>query len=259
MSSSIPNAPQKLKPTYPPPNLSSSSSSSSSSSAPPKEESESRQTRNLIHALNMTPHIEGGYFAEIDRNPHVIPNPFLSDHDSSSTTAEEARTAQTPLSGNDNIRNASTSIYYLLTPDRPQGHFHRNKGRTVHTVIQGRGRYVIIHADDEGEAGEGEGEMKRIETFVVGTDVSKGERMVWIVEGGKYKASFLLDGSGEGEGDGDGTGEGNGNREEDRLLISETVIPGFEYSDHDFLTLEKFKTLVSRDQADELEWLVRRT
>ena len=67
----------------------------------------------------------------------------------------------------------------------------------VHTLISGRGRYVLIHADEPGT-------KKRIETFVVGTDVTKGEKSVWIVEGGKYKASFLLDGA-EGE----------------RLLISE--------------------------------------
>jgi len=55
----------------------------------------------------------------------------------------------------------------------------------VHTLIQGRGRYVVIHADEEGE-------KKRVESFVVGQDVEAGERVVWIVEGGKYKASFLV-------------------------------------------------------------------
>lgn len=65
----------------------------------------------------------------------------------------------------------------------------------MHTLISGRGRYVLIHADEESE-GEGK---KRIETFVVGKDVERGERSVWVVEGGKYKASFLLDGE-DGEG-----------------------------------------------------------
>jgi hypothetical protein len=35
------------------------------------------------------------------------------------------------------------------------------------------------------------------------------------------------------------------------------VIPGFEYSDHDFLTRDKFERLVSKAQAQELGWLVR--
>jgi hypothetical protein len=39
----------------------------------------------------------------------------------------------------------------------------------------------------------------------------------------------------------------------------QTVIPGFEYSDHDFLTMEKFKDLVTEEQAKELEWLVRKS
>lgn len=52
---------------------------------------------------------------------------------------------------------------------------------------------MIIHAD------EGEGGKKRVETFVVGQDVGAGERLQWVVEGGKFKASYLLAG-GDGEG-----------------------------------------------------------
>jgi hypothetical protein len=38
----------------------------------------------------------------------------------------------------------------------------------------------------------------------------------------------------------------------------QTVIPGFDYSDHDFLTSEKFAGLVTEEQKEELEWLVRK-
>ena len=62
---------------------------------------------------------------------------------------------------------------------------------------KGRGRYVIVHADEvEGVKG-GEGEeieegkrwtgKARVETFVVGQRVEQGERLQWVVEGGKYK------------------------------------------------------------------------
>jgi len=57
----------------------------------------------------------------------------------------------------------------------------------MHTLHRGRGRYIVIHADEK----HGE-EKARIETFVVGHDINKGERLQWMVEGGKYKASFLL-------------------------------------------------------------------
>lgn len=41
------------------------------------------------------------------------------------------------------------------------------------------------------------------------------------------------------------------------LIVGQTVIPGFEYSDHDFLTENVFKALVTEEQAQELKWLVR--
>ncbi|KAF1925905.1 uncharacterized protein M421DRAFT_397611 [Didymella exigua CBS 183.55] len=192
---------------------------------------ETISTQTLIDTLKMTKHPEGGYFTELDRDPRTVSNPF-QDH-------PYATTAQAPLSGDNAVRNASTSILYLLTPHSPQGCFHRNAGRTVHTLIQGRGRYVLVH-DDEGEGGK-----KRVESFVVGKDVEAGERVVWIVEGGKYKASFL-----EAE---EGVDEW-----ESRLLISETVVPGFEYADHDFLTEETCGEILTPEQADELRWLVRK-
>ncbi|KAF2250149.1 hypothetical protein BU26DRAFT_424862 [Trematosphaeria pertusa] len=200
-------------------------------STPSSPAAESPETQTLIQALGLQPHIEGGYFVELDRNPLTVPNLFPP-----TSAPAPGQTAAKPFSGDDSVRNASTSIFYFLSPTTPVGHFHRNKGRTVHTLIRGRGRYVLIHADEAGE-------RKRVETFVVGKDVGRGERMVWVVEGGKYKASFLLEG-------GDAEGEG--------LLISETVIPGFEYSDHDFLTRERFEELVTEEQAGELAWLVRK-
>ncbi|KAF2680787.1 hypothetical protein K458DRAFT_310852 [Lentithecium fluviatile CBS 122367] len=194
----------------------------------PKSTSEEPEpSKKLIEKLGLHKHIEGGYFVELDRHPLTVPNPFPP------TPGPPNQTTAKPWSGDDSIRNASTSIFYYLSKGRPQGCFHRNKGRTVHTLVSGRGRYVLIHAD----AG---GEKKRVETFVVGKDAERGERMVWVVEGGKYKASFLLESS-EGEG----------------LLISETVVPGFEYSDHDFLTRQRFGELVTEEQARELGWLVR--
>lgn len=64
---------------------------------------------------------------------------------------------------------------------------------------------MIIHPADEGE---GRGQKARIETFVVGQNIGKGERLQWIVEGDTYKASFLLP-------DDEGANESGG------LLISE--------------------------------------
>ena len=80
---------------------------------------------------------------------------------------------------------------------------------------------------------------------MVGPDVLKGERVQWIVDGGKYKCSFLLP-----DQEGGSSSEG--------LLISETVVPGFEFEDHDFMDEERLRALVSREQAEEMAWMVRR-
>ncbi|KAI9834401.1 MAG: hypothetical protein M1819_003012 [Sarea resinae] len=201
--------------------------------------SESPATKTIISTLGLQEHIEGGYFVETDRDSWRIPNPFLPASSSSTT---------------DSTRNASTTIYYFLTPTSPQGAFHRNKGRTVHTLHSGRGRYVLIHADEVSDGIDAEGTEKwkgkaRVETFIVGHDVSKGERLQWIVDGGKYKASFLLP-----DEDDDGTDATTSKG----LLISETVVPGFEFTDHDFMPAARLHDLVSPAQAEELLWLIRK-
>ena len=142
-------------------------------------------SQSIIDTLKLQKHPEGGYYVETDRDQLRIPNPF---------PGHEA---------DDSTRSASTTIYYFLTPVSSKGSFHRNKGRTVHTLHKGRGRYVIIHANEAESGGRA-----RIETFVVGQDIGAGERLQWIVEGGKYKASYLLP-------------DVDGGNESDGLLISE--------------------------------------
>ena len=156
---------------------------------------EPSRVQRLLRRLHLQSHPEGGYYIETDRDTLRIPNPFRA-----SNVGSDPRLANEM---DDSTRSASTAIYYLLTPANPKGSFHRNRGRTVHTLHRGRGRYVIIHADEKEK-----GHTARIETFVVGHDIENGERLQWVVEGGKYKASFLLP-------DEDGRSESGG------LLISE--------------------------------------
>jgi len=195
------------------------------------------------------------------------PHPNLAPaRDENTLTIERAQTDSSSASDKDQTRAASTSIHYLLTPSTPLGAFHRNRGRTVHTLHKGRARYVIIHADEVAspsrpggynpastsstdDAGSEKdfwtGGKARVETFVVGQDVLAGEELQWIVEGGKYKASFLLE---------DGAGELGSTG----CLISETVVPGFEYEDHDFLKRERAEVLLTKEQLEEMGWMVRR-
>ena len=152
------------------------------------ESTETYKIQHLIAKLNLKIHPEGGYFAETDRDPLQVPNPFLPhDQANSPLPSQEQQQPTEKLDEHNSTRSASTSIFYLLTPGNPKGNFHRNKGRTIHTLHRGRGRYVIIHADEVQR-----GEKARVETFIVGHNLQDGEKLQWVVEGGKYKASFLL-------------------------------------------------------------------
>ncbi|KAK0614209.1 RmlC-like cupin domain-containing protein [Immersiella caudata] len=173
----------------------------------------------VITTLNMQAHGEGGFFSETDRDPQLVPSPFPNTAASAGKTGPDLLSAQ-------------------RTGFDPAVFFHRNRSRTVHTLHRGRGRYVIIHADEPDH---------RVETFIVGQDIAAGERLQWVVEGGKFKASFLLP---DRDVEGSETGGSEG------LLISETVVPGFEYFDHDFLVGKSLMELVGEDKARQLEWLV---
>lgn len=138
----------------------------------------------IIDSLQLSKHPEGGYYKETDRSPFTTKNK------------------------DGKIRNYSTLIYYLLTPDGPRGRFHYNENRIVHTLHRGRGQYVLIYPDGH------------VHSFKVGYDVSQGEVSQWVVPGGVYKASFVLE----------------NDELDDGLLISEVVVPGFDFEDHHFMT-----------------------
>lgn len=118
-----------------------------------------------------------------------------------------------------------SAIHYLLTPHSPVGHFHRTGSVIVHSLHRGRGRCVLLHEDG------------RTESFVLGHAVAKGERCMWVVEGGVWRATMLEEEEEE---------EGGG------LLITEVVVPGFDFRDHEFLGVSRLVELVGEDAAARL-------
>ena len=73
---------------------------------------------------------------------------------------------------------------------------------------------MILHAD-EASRERNAGRKVAVESFVVGAGIERGERLQWVVDGGKYKASYLLPDTGT-----DGKDYENGEGTE-WLLISE--------------------------------------
>lgn len=207
-----------ITPTFTPP-----------SSSPPS--AESAGVTSIIKSLSLIEHVEGGYFAVTDVSNTFTPSPYPE-------TPLSQRTIDLvdglPADYDSSKRRFSTTIFYYLTPNRPMGSFHRNRSRIIHSLHRGRGRYVLIHPDG------------RVESFVVGHNFERGEKLQWVVEGGVWKASFLL---ADDDDDGQSTSDG--------LLISETVVPGFEYADHEFLSQEGLDQVVPETKAKALQWLVK--
>ncbi|RHZ73943.1 hypothetical protein CDV55_105325 [Aspergillus turcosus] len=190
-----------------------------------------KSIQTTLETLYLQPHPEGGYYTETDRHPLRIPNPnpYRKDGDQTDTT-----------------RSLSSTIYYNLTPNSPTGFLHLNRSRTIHSLHRGRARYIIIHAD----LADGTGRAP-VSSFVVGPDIEKGERVQWVVEGGKYKGCYLLPDSSE-KGDADEEGESGG------LLITETVVPGFEFEDHEFMSQQTMERLLPEEQCRALSWMLKK-
>ena len=115
----------------------------------------------LITALDLEPHVEGGYFRRT----------YQADH------REMLDTAGGP-------RYLMTSIYYLLTEQSPVGQFHFNQSDILHYFHLGDAiEYSLILADGS------------LQTLVMGSDILAGQHLQLQVPGGIWKASRLLEGS----------------------------------------------------------------
>ena len=141
----------------------------------------------LLKHLHLQAHPEGGYYFETFRSSIVM---------------------DTERAGGQ--RDLLTSIYYLLTDDRPVDHFHINKSDIVHYFHGGSPvTYLLIPP-------RGPSVLK----YKLGMDVSKGEVPQLMVPGGYWKAAILEEG--------------------EYGLLGEAVAPGFDFRDMEFVTQEQF-------------------
>jgi len=111
----------------------------------------------IIAALGLVGHFEGGYFRETFRPTH----------------REKLDTARGP-------RGNMTSIYYMLTDDSPVDHFHTKHSDGIQFHHFGAPfTYHMIHPDG------------RYEAVVLGPDLAAGQVPSLAVAGGVWKAAEL--------------------------------------------------------------------
>ena len=111
----------------------------------------------LINALELEGHVEGGYFKQT----------FKADH-------------RPMLSTSHGDRVTMTSIYYLLTGESPIGHFHMNQSDIMHYFHMGDPiTYYLINEDGS------------LESHILGPDPTQGHTRQMVVKGGTWKASVI--------------------------------------------------------------------
>ncbi len=141
----------------------------------------------LIKHLSLTEHTEGGYFVESYRSDINVP---------------------TPREGSD--RSILTSIYYLLTDDRPIDYLHRNQSDILHYFQAGSAiTYLLVSPS---------GEFKQVK---LGLNFAQGEVAQLLVPKGYWKAAVLESG--------------------EFGLLGESVAPGFDYRDLEIAQADSFR------------------
>ncbi|KAJ7437360.1 RmlC-like cupin domain-containing protein [Mycena galericulata] len=128
-------------------------------------------------------------------------------------------------------KSLATSIYYLLAHDSPSGVIHMNKSVTYHILHQGRAEYTLITP----------GNPPTVEKRVIGAGPNETRQL--LVGTGVWKMSKILP---------EDFRQANTDEKKRNLgcLITEVVVPGFQWEDHKFLTQSKLLELV-KDHPDK--------
>ncbi len=109
-----------------------------------------------------------------------------------------------PLTTPAGERPRATAIHYLLTRGSPRGCLHRNRSTILH-FLQGGGPVKYLLLGPEGA----------LRSVVLGT--ADDHTLFLEVPGGCWKASRLIDGA-------------------SHALVSEVVVPGFDFADHEYMS-----------------------
>ncbi|MDO9454031.1 MAG: cupin domain-containing protein [Stagnimonas sp.] len=112
-------------------------------------------------------------------------------------------TAATTVQAAYGERHAVSSIHYLLTAEHPRGRFHKVRSTILH-YLQSGGPVQYACVDEKG----------RLTETVLGT--ADDQPLFLEVPAGVWKSSRLLDSA-------------------DHALVSEVVIPAFDWADHEYL------------------------
>ena len=176
----------------------------------------------LVTALKLIPHPEGGFFTETFRSGST---PMSTQGQTGLDCTEPEKNLVVVPGGNrganrpdgDERRNALTSIYWVPTIGSPMLLLAINESDHVHYYQGGKPFQYLLFDPKEG----------KFEEVVLGPDLDKGQKMQVSVKGGIWKCGRILE-----EKDGDCSDY----RNYEYTLIGEAVAPGFDFHDFSWVT-----------------------
>lgn len=127
--------------------------------------------KDIVKALGVIPHPEGGYFIETYRSGSIpMSSNGLTDLSGTIMTTDRV--------GSD--RNHMTSMIFMATPDASILYFGVNESDHVHYYHGGDSyTYIVIHPDG------------KIEEIILGGNVLKNEKLQIVFKKGCFKAGYL--------------------------------------------------------------------
>ncbi len=167
--------------------------------------------KDLIPALNLIPHPEGGFFVETYRSgtkPMSTQGQTGYD-DPNLVSSTDQRENNRP--DNDIRRNALTSIFWVPTIQSPHLILGVNYSDHVHYYHGGRPFQYILYDP------KGKGELRKV---ILGPDLHKGHQLQVCVPGGIWKCGSVLGYNGDDE------EEAIEYKDYEYSLIGEAVAPG---------------------------------
>ena len=157
-------------------------------------------SQKLVELLRLELHPEGGYFRRT----------YCSNVNISITTDSDMPSENASNGGVQ--RSIMSSIYYLLTSDKPTMWMHWNRSDIVHYFHTGSPvQFIIISPSG------------KLIQETLGADILSGERPQLLVAGGFWKSATLKNRDGF-------------------SLTSEAVAPGFDYTDNKLATGDEMKS-----------------
>lgn len=132
----------------------------------------------------------------------------LVEHDEGGMFFQTCESDKVADIGDGKTRPLYNSIYYMLDEKSPICHLHRNKSDIVTYFHAGSVLDYILISED-----------RKITYHQVGIDLAKNHRPQLLIPGGYWCCAVLSEG--------------------EFALVSEAVIPGFDYDDRDLMSKEE--------------------